>query len=99
MLAYRWTWIIKQGRMKECLELNKTIPQLFKQEYAKIRYYTPSIGPNVFVVEMVVEHEDAKDKWFTEFNATPGADAFWEKMRALGERVVGSERWNVTELE
>jgi hypothetical protein len=98
MLAYRWTWIIKQGRMEECLELNTTTPELRSKEYAKIRFYTPSIGPNVFVVEMVVENEEAMGKWFAEFNATPGADAFWEKMHALAERMIGGERWNVTEL-
>jgi hypothetical protein len=98
MFAYRWTWIIKQGRMKECLELNTTTPGLCSKEYAKIRYYTPSIGPQLFVVEMVVENEEAMHKWFAEFNATPGAESFWAKMEALAERMIGGERWNVTEL-
>jgi hypothetical protein len=60
MFAYRWTWIIKQGRMKECLELNTTTPGLRSKEYAKIRYYTPSISPQLFVVEMVVENEEIR---------------------------------------
>jgi hypothetical protein len=98
MLAYRWTWIIKHGQMQKFLELHKTTPGVRSKEYAKLRFYTPSIGPNVWVTEMVVENEEASTKWFTEFNATPGAAAFWEKVHTMAERMVSSERWNVTEL-
>ena len=98
MFAYRWTWKIKLGRMEECLELNTTTPGLRSTEYAKIRYYTPNISPELFVVEMVVEDEEAMNKWFAEFNATPGAESFWEKMNTLAERWIDGERWRVTEL-
>ena len=98
MLAYRWTWLIKRGRMQEALELCETELRSFKRDYVKHRYYTPSISPHVFVYEMVVESDEAKDKWFAEFNATPGADAFWEKWDSLAERWVSTELWNVTEF-
>ena len=96
MLAYRWTWIVKREGMGEFLELHKALS--FKTDYAKLRIYTPGISPYVAVGELVVESEEARDKWFAEFNATPEADAFWEKFHALTERRVSTERWNVTEI-
>jgi hypothetical protein len=100
MFAYRWTWIMKSGggRMQEGLELCETELRSLKSDYAKMRFYTPNISPRVFVVELIVESEEARDKWFAEFNAMPGNAAFWEKWHTLAERMVSSERWNVTEL-
>jgi hypothetical protein len=97
MLAYRWTFVMKHGRMEEALELNKATP--FARDYAKSRIYTPDLGPAVFVFELVVESEEAMLKYFDEFNATPEAEAFWAKWNALVERQVSTERWNVTEFE
>ena len=98
MFAYRYTWIMKRGRTEEGLELCKTIPWPRSQEYGKLRIYTPGISPNLFVVELVVESQEAKDKWFAEWGATGKADAFWEKWGTLAERMVGEERWEMTEL-
>ena len=99
MFSYRFTWIMKRGCTKKGLELCKTLPRGPSQEYAKLRFYTPDISPNVFVVELVVESEEARDKWFAEWGATGKADAFREKWNTLAERMVTEERWNVTELE
>jgi hypothetical protein len=97
MFAYRWTWIIKQGSMKEALELQKALS--FRPDYAKMRLYTPDISPNVLVFELNVESDEARSKFFAEFNATPEAETFWKKWRALGERMVSLERWEVWEPE
>ena len=83
MFAYRYMWIMKPNGMKEGLELCKTTPWPRSQEYGKIRFYTPDISPNVCVVELVVESQEARDKWFAEFGATGKAHAFWEKWGTL----------------
>jgi hypothetical protein len=97
MFAYRWTWIIKQGHIKEFLELHKALS--FRPGYAKVRLYTPSISPQVCVGELNVESEEARDRFFDEFNATSEAEAWWEKFNALVERLVSTERWEVWEPE
>jgi len=96
MLAYHWTWIVKRGSMSEFLELHKALS--FKTDYGKVRLYTPGISPYVAISELVVESEEARDRWFAEFNATPEAEAFWEQFNAMIERRVSTERWNVTEV-
>jgi hypothetical protein len=96
MLAYRWTFLIKQGQMEEALELNKSTP--FNPDYVKSRIYTPDLSPNVFVFELDVEDQETVDRFFDEFNATPEAEPFWEKWNALVERHVSTERWNLTEF-
>ena len=53
----------------------------------------------MFVVELVVESKETRDKWFAEWGATGKADAFWKKWNTLAERMVAEERWNMTELE
>ena len=84
--------------MKEALEFFSAEAKKYHPEYAKARVYTPSISPNVLVYELDVENQEAHDKFFEEFNATPGAPAFWDKWHELTERSVVTERWHVTEL-
>ena len=98
MLAYRTTWIMKQGRIQEALELMKAEAQRYSPDYAKVRVYTPNISREVLVWELVVENEEAHEEFFADFNATPGAEAFWEKWREMPERATGTERWDVTDL-
>ena len=93
MFAYRWTWLVKHRRMNEALELSKAEQY---PAYAEVRFYTPSIGPTVFVCEVVVENDEALAKFLADFNARPEAAAFWEKWHSLAERMVSSERWKVT---
>ena len=98
MLAYRSTWVMNRGCMQEALELFTAEAKRYSPDYAKARVYTPDISRNVLVYELVVENEAAHDKFFADFNATPGAEAFWEKWHELSERSTGTERWTVTEL-
>ena len=98
MYAYRTTVIVKQGCMKKALELQEASAKQYHLKYARERVYTPSISPNVLVHELNVESEEAHDRFFKEFNATPGAPAFWEQWNALIDRYVGTERWTVTDL-
>ena len=98
MLAYRWTWMVKPGGMEEVLELLRAEAKEFNPGYAKARVYTPDISPQMLVYELTVENQEACDKFFDEFNATPGAAAFWEKWNELTKRLVVTERWNVMEL-
>jgi len=98
MLAYRWTWTVKQGAMDDLRELLVAEARRFSPDYAKARVYTPDLSPNVIVYELAVESEEAVDRFFKQYNATPGAPAFWEKWRSGIERHIATERWTVTEL-
>jgi hypothetical protein len=97
MLAYRTTWMVKQGRMQEALDLISAETQRAKSEGAVVRIYTPSIGPNVLVFEMVSETAEAHDAFWTEYNKDPKAAAFWEKWGEVTERSLGSDRWKLAE--
>jgi hypothetical protein len=98
MLAYRWTWIVKHGAMEELRELLQAEAKRFSPDYAKARVYTPDLSPNVIVYELTVENEEARRRFFEQYNATPGAPAFWEKWNSGVERQIATERWTVTEL-
>jgi hypothetical protein len=95
MLAYRWTCLIKHGRMQEMLELHTSLP--IRPIVGKVRWYTPDISPQLWVTELVVQDEEEMRKFFDEFNATPEAAPFWGKFNALVEQWVSTERWNVTD--
>ena len=97
MLAYRWTWIMKRGGIQQALKVTTETLASLKKDYAKVRSYTPKYSPEVYVFELVVENEEAKERWFAEFNAAPGADAYWEKWFSVAERLVTRECWIVTE--
>jgi hypothetical protein len=84
------------GRGGEFLELHKALS--FKTDYARVRLYSPGIRPHVFVSELVVASEESRNRLSAEFNATPEADAFWEKFDAPAERQVSTERCTVTEI-
>jgi quinol monooxygenase YgiN len=102
MLAYRTTWIIKQGRMQEALETISA--ELGRGNMAEIegglaaRVYTPNIGPNVLIYEEVWEDAAAHDAfWGTYDRNAPEVAPFWAKWGDVTERSIGSERWNVAE--
>jgi hypothetical protein len=90
---------MKQGRMQEALELVKEWAHKgLVTDYAKVRCYTPSLSPTLFVYEVTVENEEAHKKYHAEFRARPDSAAYWEKWWSLAERRVSQERWTVTEL-
>jgi hypothetical protein len=98
MLAYRTTWIVKEGHMQEALEVvSAEIERARKKGDPTMRVYTPDIAPNVLVFEMVSESAEAHDKWWAEYNQTPRAAAFWEKWGEVTERSVGTDRWHLAE--
>jgi quinol monooxygenase YgiN len=98
MLAYRTTWIVKPGRMQEALELLTAEVNRTKPKNAVVRIYTPNISPNVLVFEEVWESTEMHDKVWAEYNQDPKTSAFREKSREVIERIIGTDRWNVTEL-
>jgi hypothetical protein len=98
MLAYRTTWIVKQGKMQEALDLLSAESKRAKPKGAQVRVYTPSISPNALIFEDAWESAEAHDDFWAEYNQTPEAAPFWTKWHEVTERSVGTERWNVTEL-
>ena len=65
MFAYRTTWIIKEGRMQEALELvtrNTEQTKHMMTENVAVRVYTPNLSPNVLVYEDVFESEEEHDR-------------------------------------
>jgi len=95
LLAIRTTYIIKQDRFKEALELAKEDAKRYP-DYAKVRCYTSSISPWRFVWELVVENEEAHTKFYADI-AGPEFDAFWIKWKAIAENVPDEESWDLTE--
>ena len=100
MFAYRTTWIVKQGKMKEALELLNAESEKSKHlipEGAIMRAYTPDLSPNVLVFEDAFDSAEDHDQFWAAYNETPQAAAFWQKMHELVERSAGTERWHLTE--
>jgi hypothetical protein len=90
---------MKQGRMKEALELVKEwAHDGLVTDYSQVRCYTPNMSPTVFVFELVVENDEARAKYYAELNARPKTTTYWEKWHSLAERSVSNERWTVTEI-
>jgi quinol monooxygenase YgiN len=102
MLAYRTTWIVKQGKMQEALEalsalLNKADIDEVEGGLA-VRVYTPEISPNVLVYEEIWENAPAHDAYWNAYDSTsPEAAPFWTKWDEVIERSVGTDCWNVAE--
>lgn len=98
MLAYRTTWLVKQGQMVKALQLLVAEGERVKHKGIVIHVYTPEISPWVLVFEEIVENVEAHDKWWAEYNQDPKAPAFWAKWDEVVERSLGTERWNLTEF-
>ena len=101
MLAYRTTWIVKQGHMREALEALSGEIERSMSVGAAARVYTPNISPSVLVFETVFEDEAAHRAFWDAYNSslrdTPEGRAFWAKWGEVTERSVGTEHWNVAE--
>ena len=101
MLAYRTTWIVKQGKMQEALEalsaeLDRTVGKV--EGGITTRVYTPNISPHVLVYEEVWENAAAHDAFWNAYDGTsPEAAPFWTKWNEVIERSVSDDRWNVAE--
>lgn len=101
MFAYRTTWIVKEGRMEEALELASTTGEQLKHlrpKNAVFRFYTPDLSPNVMVYEDAFDSAEGHEQYWAAVNATPQAAAFWPKWTELVERRVGVERWHLAEV-
>jgi hypothetical protein len=100
MFAYRTTWIVKEGRMEEALDLLNAESEQAKHlipENAVLRAYTPDLSPNVLVFENAFDSLEDHARFWTAYNATPQAAVFWPKWHELVERAVGTERWHLAE--
>jgi len=98
MLAYRTTWIVKEGRMQEALDAISAEIERSRPVGVATRVYTPSISPNVLVFETVFEDEAAQRAfWHAYDRDSPQGKAFWAKWGEVTERSVGTDRWNVAE--
>jgi hypothetical protein len=101
MLAYRTTWIVKEGRMQEALEAISAEIERSRPVGTAARVYTPSISPNVLVFETVYQDEAAHRAFWDAYNAdsrdSPQGKAFWAKWREVTERSAGTDRWNIAE--
>ena len=97
MLAYRTTWIVKQGKMQDTLEAVSAEIEHTNTEGHQFRVYTPDISPSVLVFEMTSESAEAHDQFWADYRQNPRAAAFWEKWYALTERELGTERWDLAE--
>jgi hypothetical protein len=101
MLAYRTTWIVKEGRMQEALEDISAEIERSRPLGIAARVYTPSISPNVLFFDTVYEDEAAHRAFWDAYNAdsrnSPKGKAFWAKWGEATERSTGTERWNVVE--
>jgi hypothetical protein len=97
MLAYRTTWLVKERRMQEALEVLSAEIERVRTGGHVVRVYTPSISPNVLVFEMDSETEEAHDTFWAEYNQDPQAAAFWQKWHEVTERSLGSDRWKLAE--
>jgi hypothetical protein len=99
MLAYRTTWIVKEGHMQEALEaVSAEIERTRKQGDPLMRVYTPDIAPNVLVFEMVSESAEAHDQFWAAYDRdSPQGTAFWKKWGEVSERSTGTDRWNLAE--
>ena len=98
MLAYRTTYMIKQGQMQKALELLTNESKRSKLARPPVRIYTPSISPNVLVLEMDSETEEAYDAFWAAYSKDEGAAPFWKEWNKILERKLSDERWKVTEL-
>lgn len=100
MFAYRTTWIVKEGRMEEALELLNLEAAQVKHVFPKnavFRAYTPDLSPNVLVFEDAFASTEDHDRYWAAYNGTPQAAAFWPKWGELMERRIGTERWHLAE--
>ena len=103
MIAYRTTWIVKQGRMEEALELLRAESDWGFEQFASlpestaVRVYTPDLSPNVLIYENAFDSVEDHDQFWAEYNGTPQAAAFWPKWAELMERRVSDERWHLAE--
>jgi hypothetical protein len=98
MYAYRKTHIIKHGQMQKALELLTNEVKRITLARPPGRIYTPSISPNVLVIEMDSETEEAYDAFWAAYSKDEGAAPFWEEWNKILERKLSDERWKVTEL-
>jgi benzoyl-CoA reductase/2-hydroxyglutaryl-CoA dehydratase subunit BcrC/BadD/HgdB len=98
MIAYRTTWIVKQGRMQEALELLSAEIERTRKEGPQVRVYTPDLSPNVLVFEMASKSVEEHDAWWAEYDrTTPEAAAFWNKWYDVTDRSVDTSRWKLVE--
>jgi hypothetical protein len=98
MFAYRKAHIIKHGQMQKALELLTNESKRITLARPLVRIYTPSISPNVLVLEMDSETEEAYDAFWAAYSKDEGAAPFWEEWLKILERKLSDERWKVTEL-
>ncbi len=100
MLVYRWTWLIRNGRLGEAAELAKEGSERFwKPEKAVHRAYTSDVGPgNILVYEAeakdearFAEHFQHLDTW----SNTPFGKDWWKRFNETVERYLSAERWNL----
>jgi hypothetical protein len=98
MIADRTTWIVKQRRMQEALELVTAEIERARTEDVQFRVYTPNISPDVLVFEIAGESVAALDKFWAGYDRdSPEATAFWDKWFEVSKRSVGTDRWNLSE--
>jgi quinol monooxygenase YgiN len=102
MLAYRTTWIIREGRMQEALEAISAALDAVNMEEVEgglaARVYTPYISPNMLIYEEIWEDVASHDAyWEAMDQTTPEAAPFWTEWAEVTERNVGTDCWNVAE--
>ena len=98
MIVERAVFCVKRGCMSELVALSKTGEELAMTPHGW-RLYSIKYGANdSLAVEWEFESEAERDTYWDEWWASPQRPAFMEKWNELTKRVVGTERWNVTEL-
>jgi hypothetical protein len=95
MIVNRRTNIVKTGRLEEAAALAKAERERLDGQW---RIYVSNIGPydtiaHEFWFESLQEYETSWSEWF----ATPEADAFLEKWNDLIEPGGANEIWNLVE--
>lgn len=97
MFAYRTTWIVKEGRMQEALELMSAAIDEGKPADAMARIYTPSLSPNALVFEEVWEEDASHEAFWEAYRGSQEGASFFSQLYELVERSTGTERWHVIE--
>ena len=98
MLAYRSTWIVKQGCMSKALELlSAEIERVGTRADRVTRVYTPNFSPNVLVFDDNWENQEAHDKFWELYWKSSESKAFFTQWNEFVERSTGTELWNVKE--
>ena len=97
VLVDRWTYIAKRGHINEAVALVKTE----SERYTKPRTYRvlrPNTGSmDTFVMEIEFESMEDRQRFWSEWGATPEAAAFLEKWHNLTETGVNREIWSLEE--